>query len=131
MKGDSMEKVNIEELIADARAEEEVARKQTETFKEEIARKLKEKRPEKKAESMVAIPLSEYVGLVQKSVDFDRILDALENSFEYSTIYAELVLKDRKSDIANAYKTLFPGEYNAIYYDEKRKAEKREAEKEG
>ena len=126
-----MEKVNIEELIADARAEEEVSRKQAETFKEEIARKLKEKRPEKKAESMVAIPLSEYVGLVQKSVDFDRILDALENSFEYSTIYAELVLKDRKSDIANAYKTLFPGEYNAIYYDEKRKAEKREAEKEG
>ena len=126
-----MEQVNIEELIADARAEEEVARKQTETFKEEIARKLKEKNPEKKVESMVAIPLSEYVGLVQKSVDFDRILDALENSFEYSTIYAELVLKDRKSDIANAYKTLFPGEYNAIYYDEKRKAEKREAEKEG
>ena len=119
-----MENVNIEELISDARAEEEVARKQAETFKEEIARKLKEKRPEKKAESMVAIPLSEYVGLVQKSVDFDRILDAFKNSFEYSEIYSELVLRDRKSDIANAYKVLFPVEYKAIYEEEKRKAEK-------
>ena len=119
-----MENVNIEELIADARAEEEVARKQAETFKEEIARKLKEKRPEKKAESMVAIPLSEYVGLVQKSVDFDRILYALENSFEYSTIYSELVVRDHKSDIMNAYKVLFPGDYKAIYEEKKSKAEK-------
>lgn len=126
-----MENVNIEELIADARAEEEVSRKQAETFKEEIARKLKEKAPEKKVESMVAIPLSEYVGLVQKSVDFDRILGALEHSFEYSTIYAELVLRDRKSDVANAYKVLFPVEYNAIYEEERIKAEAEKAMKEG
>lgn len=126
-----MENVNIEELIADARAEEEVSRKQAETFKEEIARKLKEKRPEKKAESMVAIPLREYVELTQKSLDFDRILDALANSFEYSDIYKELLLKDRKSDIANAYKVLFPGEYNAIYEEERIKVEAEKAMKEG
>lgn len=126
-----MEKVNIEELIADARAEEEVSRKQTETFKEEIARKLKEKNPERKAEALVSVPLSEYLDLYQKSVDYARFLTAIENSLEYSEIYKTLVVRDRDSDVMNCFKLLYPGAYAEIFEEERIKVEAEKAMKEG
>ena len=87
-----MDKVNIEELIADARAEEEVARSLKDDIRAELRNKTKEK-------EVVKITVDEYVSLCMKAADLQRLTYAiwkdlgLSYSGEKLTVSGENTLK--------------------------------------
>ena len=118
-------KVDIEELIADARAEEEVARSMKESgatiwaqpdFRDELRDKLKETFTPREEES-VRIALKEYVTLINKAMDLDRVLSAIVDCFklsynnEYLTIHNE-------NRIAETFRALYPDAYDSLYVAE-------------
>lgn len=110
-------KVDIEEIIADARAEEEVAREQAaakeKTFKDELREKLKETfRP--REEERVTIKLSEYVVLTNKAMDLDRILNAIVDKLTLNYNNEYLMLGDRDK-LVDAFRVLYPEAYDALY----------------
>jgi hypothetical protein len=118
-------KVDIEEIIADARAEEEVAREQAaakeKTFKDELREKLKETfRP--REEERVTITLSEYVVLINKAMDLDRILNAIVDRLTLSYNNEYLVLGDRDK-VVDAFRVLYPEAYDALLAAELERAE--------
>jgi hypothetical protein len=126
----SNKKVDIEEIIADARAEEEVAREQAaakeKTFKDELREKLKETfRP--REEERVTITLSEYVVLTNKAMDLDRILNAIVDRLTLSYNNEYLVLGDRDK-VVDAFRVLYPEAYDALLAAELEHAEKNEGE---
>ena len=109
-------KVDIEEIIADARAEEEVAREQAaakeKTFKDELREKLKETfKP--REEERVTITLSEYVILTNKAMDLDRILNAIVDKLTLSYNNEYLILGDRDK-VVDAFRVLYPEAYGAL-----------------
>lgn len=111
-------KVDIEELIADARAEEEVARemvgKAKDTFRDELREKLKEAfKP--RDEEKVTITLDEYVLLVNKSMDLDRVLNAIVANLRISSYNKESLVLHNESKIVDAFRVLYPEVYNEIY----------------
>lgn len=110
-------KVDIEEIIADARAEEEVAREQAagkeKSFKDDLREKLKEAFTPKEEES-VKIDLREYVTLVNKAMDLDRILNAIVDNLELNYSKDALRLGDRDI-VVYAFRTLYPEAYDALY----------------
>lgn len=109
-------KVDIEEIIADARAEEEVAREQAaareKTFKDELREKLKETfRP--REEERVTITLSEYVILTNKAMDLDRVLNAIVDNLKLS--YNKEFLSLHNDDkVVDAFRVLYPEAYGAL-----------------
>lgn len=109
-------KVDIEEIIADARAEEEVAREQAaakeKSFKDELREKLKETfRP--REEERVTITLSEYVILTNKAMDLDRVLNAIVDNLKLS--YNKEFLSLRNDDkVVDAFRVLYPEAYGAL-----------------
>ena len=112
-----MSKVDIEEIIADARAEEEVAREQAaakeKTFKDELREKLKETfRP--REEERVTITLSEYVILTNKAMDLDRVLNTIVDNLtlSYNKEYLRL---DDEGKVVDAFRVLYPEAYGALY----------------
>lgn len=113
----SNKKVDIEEIIADARAEEEVAREMAKTaqeksFKDELREKLKETfRP--REEERVTITLSEYVILTNKAMDLDRILNAIVDNLKlsYNKEYLTLYNEDK---VVDAFRVLYPEAYGAL-----------------
>lgn len=118
-------KVDIEEIIADARAEEEVAREQAaakeKRFKDELREKLKETfRP--REEERVTITLSEYVVLTNKAMDLDRILNAIVDRLTLSYNNEYLVLGDRDK-VVDAFRVLYPEAYDALLAAELERAE--------
>lgn len=109
-------KVDIEEIIADARAEEEVAREQAaakeKTFKDELREKLKETfRP--REEERVTITLSEYVILTNKAMDLDRVLNAIVDNLKLSYNYEYLSLYNSEK-VVDAFRVLYPEAYDAL-----------------
>ena len=110
-------KVDIEEIIADARAEEEVARDMaksaTNDFKDELRDKLKEAFTPREEES-VRIELREYVTLVNKAMDLDRVLNAIVDNLQlsYNKEYLRLVDDDK---VVDAFRVLYPEAYGALY----------------
>lgn len=112
---------DIEELIADAKAEEEVAREQEkaakeQAFKDELREQLKEKLFTKRESAKVTIDLDEYVELKLKAADFDRILKAIVSSIELS--YSKEYLRIKNDDnVIDTIKVLYPEAYDAIFED--------------
>lgn len=122
--------VDIEEMIADAKAEEEVAREQAKAAKEEKAREdfrdtLREQLKEAiipKNESKVTINLSEYVILKQKEADLDRILNAIVDGLGLS--YSKEYLSLKESDkVVDAIRVLYPDVYDHLLAAELEHAE--------
>jgi hypothetical protein len=117
----SNKNVDIEEMIADARAEEEVAREQERAAKEEKAREdfrdtLREQLKEAlipKDDNKVTISLSEYVILKQKEADLDRILNAIVDGLGLN--YSKDDLRLGESDnVVSAIRVLYPDVYDAL-----------------
>jgi hypothetical protein len=109
-------KVDIEEIIADARAEEEVAREQAaakeKSFRDELRERLKETfRP--REEEKVTIPLSEYVILKQKEADLDRVLNAIVDNLKlgYNNEYLRL---DNEEKVVDVVRVLYPEAYGTL-----------------
>ena len=117
----SKKEMDIEEMIADARAEEEVASEQERAAKEEKAREdfrdtLREQLKEAlipKDESKVTISLSEYVILKQKEADLDRILNAIVDGLglSYNNEYLTLRGDDK---VVDAFRVLYPDVYDHL-----------------
>ena len=121
-------KKDIEEIIADARAEEEVAREQAaameKTFKDELRGKLKEACTQREEES-VRIDLREYVTLVNKAMDLDRVLNAIVDNLKisYNNEYLRL---DDETKVVDAFRVLYPEAYDALYAAELDRLERQE-----
>ena len=121
---------NIDELIADAQAEEEVAREQERAAKEEKAREdfrdtLREQLKEAlipKSDNKVTISLSEYVILKQKEADLDRILNAIVDGLGLSYSKEYLSLKESEN-VVDAIRVLYPDVYDAFLAAELERAE--------
>ena len=123
MKKDNI--TDIEEIIADAKAEEEVAREQAKAAKEEKARAdfrdelrkqihttLDDFIKEKKASNKVTIDLDEYITLKQKEIDLDRILSAIVDSVYLNYSKDDLRLDgDRPIEVM---RVLYPEAYDAL-----------------
>lgn len=121
---------DIEEMIVDAKAEEEVAREQERAAREEKAREdfrdtLRERLKEAlipKDESKVTISLSEYVILKQKEADLDRILNAIVDGLGLSYSKEYLSLKESEN-VVDAIRVLYPDVYDALLAAELERAE--------
>ena len=126
----SKKEMDIEELIADARAEEEVAAEQERAAKEEKAREdfrdtLRERLKEAlipKSDNKVTINLSEYVILKQKEADLDRILNAIVDGLGLSYSKEYLSLKESEN-VVDAIRVLYPDVYDALLAAELERAE--------
>lgn len=126
----SKKEMDIEELIADARAEEEVAAEQERAAKEEKAREdfrdtLREQLKEAlipKSDNKVTISLSEYVILKQKEADLDRILNAIVDGLGLSYSKEYLSLKESEN-VVDAIRVLYPDVYDALLAAELERAE--------
>jgi len=121
-------KVDIEEIIADARAEEEVAREQAaakeKSFKDELREKLRETfRP--REEERVTITLSEYVILTNKAMDLDRVLNAIVDNLKLSYNHEFLTLYN-DDKVVDAFRVLYPEAYGALLAAELDKAAQEE-----
>lgn len=113
---------DIEEMIADAKAEEEVAREQAKAaadrqFKEDLREQLKENLLEtvknKKASNKVTIDLDEYVMLDNKSKDLDRLLTAIISDLGLNYNRERLRVKDG-DNIVDALRVLYPEAYDHL-----------------
>lgn len=111
---------NIDELIADAQAEEEVAKdlkkaeidKGAESFRETLREGLKDalfNRPNKE----VTIDLDEYIVLLNKAKDLDRILNAIVDSLTLSYNNEYLTLRNGER-VVDAIRVLYPEAYDHI-----------------
>lgn len=126
----SKKEMDIEELIADAKAEEEVAREQERAAKEEKAREdfrdtLREQLKEAlipKSDNKVTISLSEYVILKQKEADLDRILNAIVDGLGLSYSKEYLSLKESEN-VVDAFRVLYPDVYDHLLAAELEHAE--------
>lgn len=131
----SKKEMDIEEMIADAKAEEEVAREQEraaraakeekarEDFRDTLREQLKDALKVRNDESKVTIPLSDYVILKQKEADLDRILNALVDDLELN--YAKDALRIRGGERAiEAIRVLYPEAYDTLLAAEIDRAER-------
>lgn len=105
---------NLDEAIADARAEEEVAKanKTKDDFSKQLREGIKDALKVNNDEK-VSISLKEYVQLKQKETDLERILSAIVDNLElnYSGEYLRM---SGGEDMANVLKALFPEAYDTI-----------------
>ena len=126
----SKKEMDIEEMIADAKAEEEVAREQIKAAKEEKAREdfrdtLRERLKEAlipKSDNKVTISLSEYVILKQKEADIDRILNAIVDGLGLNYSKDGLRL-DESQNVVDAIRVLYPDVYDHLLAAELERAE--------
>lgn len=126
---------DIEEMIADAKAEEEVAREQEraaraakeekarEDFRDTLREQLKDVLKVRNDESKVTIPLSEYVILKQKEADLDRILNALVDDLELNYVKDALRIRGGERAI-EAIRVLYPEAYDTLLAAEIDRAER-------
>ena len=124
---------DIEELIADAKAEEEVAREQAKEeskrkFKEELEAHLKDAFSESmkaRKESKVTIDLNEYVLLKFKERDLEKIVGAIVSVLKlgYNNEYLRINDGDK---IVDVIKVIYPEAYEAILEDLIEEAETKE-----
>jgi hypothetical protein len=113
--------VDIEELIADAKAEEEVRKEQPckdFSFREELENHLKEAFSDIKArrENKVTIDLNEYLILKFKERDLERIVATILDELKLHYTKEDLMLYDDGA-IVNIIKVLYPEVYQNILYD--------------
>lgn len=102
----------IEEIIADAKAEEETKH----LFMNEC-----------KSNGTVTINLNEYVLLKNQAHDLERLLQVIVNELEINS-YNDDLRFDNEREVVKAFKVLFPKAYYEIF---KMELKKKEDEKEG
>lgn len=108
---------NIEELIADAKAEEEVMEKQKEEqFKADLRNGLQNffyKRNEEEKQN-INIPLSEYLVLKIKERDLNIVINAITETLSLDYDKKSLKVYDGSKElIINTFKTLYRYIYDA------------------
>lgn len=117
--------VDIEEMIVDAKAEEEVkaeqekaakVKKAKEDFRKQLSEQLREAFSTKE-DAKVTISLSEYVLLKQKEIDLERIVNNLLNGLVLSYNNEYLKYGDGE-EIGNLIKLLYPELYDGIFAEE-------------
>jgi hypothetical protein len=120
----SNKNVDIEEMIADAKAEEEVAKEQAKAEAETKAEKAREDFRDTLREQLkevfkpnndnnITISVSEYVILKQKEADLDRILNAIVDGLGLN--YSKDDLRLGESDnVVSAIRVLYPDVYDAL-----------------
>lgn len=110
---------NIEKMIAEAKAEEEVAERQKkEQFKEDLRKGLQEALTKKEEEQSVKIPVSEYLILKMKERDLDILTGAIMDSLTLDYDKKNLKVYDgSKGLIISAFRTLFNFAYESILQD--------------
>ena len=103
---------NIEEMIADARAEEEVKKAQAKR-REEIKEKAKERvRENWNAErEKISIDREEYKALILEHADYLRVIEAIRANVRYNKYSETLGINDEFMDIIKA---LYPDLYNGL-----------------
>ena len=119
MKKEKENITDIEELIADAKAEEEVAAEQAkaarekarEDFRETLRENLKEAFTPS-YEDKVSVKLAEYTLLKQKELDLDRLLNAIADSFRLSYNKEYLMLNDDR--VVETFRALYPDMYDSF-----------------
>lgn len=114
--------VDIEELIADAKAEEEARKEQPcndFSFREELESHLKEAFSDIKArrESKVTIDLNEYLILKFKERDLERIVATILDKLTLNHTKNGLWIYDHEDDISNIIKVLYPEVYQDVLYN--------------
>lgn len=104
--------IEIEEMIADAKAEEEV--KKDNEFKQQLKEGLKDVLVPKD-NNKVTIDLSEYVTLKNKEMDLDRLIGVIIDGLElsYNNDYLRLSNEGETSIVA-AFKTLYSTAYDNV-----------------
>ena len=122
--------VDIEELIADAKAEEEVRKEQPckdFSFREELESHLKEAFSDIKArrENKVTIDLNEYLILKFKERDLERIVATILDKLTLNYTKDGLKISDQWDDISNIIKALYPEVYENILFDLQEEAERK------
>lgn len=122
--------VDIEELIADAKADEEVRKEQPckdFSFRDELESHLKAAFSDIKTrrESKVTIDLNEYVILKLKERDLERIVATILGKLTLNYTKDGLKLSDQWDDISNVIKTLYPEVYGNILFDLQEEAERK------
>jgi len=103
---------NIEEMIADARAEEEAKKAQAKR-REEIKEKAKERVKEawNEEREKIYIDREEYKNMILEHADYMRLLEAISRYATYNK-YSEKLGID--SDFMNAVETLYPDLYEGL-----------------
>lgn len=113
--------INIEEIIADAKAEEEVAREQakatkeekaSEDFKELLREQLKDVLKPKKDDTKITLSLQEYVILRQKEQDLERILSAIVDNLELGYSRDLTIKSDRR--VIGTFRALYPEAFDTL-----------------
>lgn len=122
--------VDIEELIADAKAEEEVRKEQPckdFSFRDELENHLKEAFSDIKTrrENKVTIDLNEYLILKFKERDLERIVATILDKLILNYTKDGLKLYDQWDDISNIIKALYPEVYENILFDLQEEAERK------
>ena len=122
--------MEIDEMIADAKAEEKVKAEQEKDtnndFRDTLRNRLKEALTPKDDEK-VTIRLDEYTVLTHKAMDLDRLLNAIVSCMELNYNKSGLrVYYDNR--IIETFRALYPEVYESIYELELEK-DKREQEK--
>lgn len=106
---------DIDEMIADAKAEEQVAKEQEKAAKEQAQRedfkqRIAEKLTAKKENTKVTINLEEYTTLKLKERDLERLLNAIINDLELNYCGDGLRLKD--DVLLDAFRVIYPEAYD-------------------
>lgn len=103
------ENKTIDEIIADAKAEEEVEKDFRNSLKHELAQDI----GAQKEEQTVTISLEEYLYFNAKNMDFDRVMSAIVKDAALSYDKERLIVSDREN-IFNTIKVLFPDIYDTL-----------------
>ena len=110
---------DINELIADAKAEEEVIKEQKiakkESFKKELRESLKSMLADlaPQEEQTVRVPLSEYISLVYIAREVEVLKQAISIDLSLNYIKDDTRISDGY-DIVSAFKLLYKDEYDEI-----------------
>ena len=111
---------SIDEMIADAQAEEEVKR---EVFEADIRDSLRDRVKEAiKDDVTVRVPLTKYEELISDSIDLARLLKAIVADAELN--YHADGLRIDGSNVADAFKILYTEEYYKLVDELRKKKDK-------
>ena len=118
---------NIDEVIADARAEEEVAKEQAienseNKFREELKAKLKDMMYSINADNKVTLSINEYLILKFKERDLETITSAIMSNLILGYDGESLRL-NHKNDVVDVIKVIYPDMYDAILEDLQKEGE--------
>ena len=104
--------MNIDEVIADAKAEEEVAQEKATDFRDALKDKLRETFTGAES-TTVTIPLHEYTTLKSRSLDLDRILSAIIRGLRLG--YSKDSLRIDDDLVLNTFVALYPDIYEDLF----------------